>query len=113
MSDKLVATPPANGLGAAALVAASIGVFLLGVLAVAGDALPTLARALTFWKPTGPLSGVTDIAVIGWLISWGVLARLWMRRNLPLRWINLAAALLFTVGLLLTFPPFMDFLQGR
>ncbi|HZZ39845.1 MAG TPA: hypothetical protein VFE06_11990 [Acidobacteriaceae bacterium] len=113
MSNEQVAGPPANGPGAAALLAAAIGGFILGVLALTGDAFPSLARALTFWRPTGPLSGVTDIAIIVWLASWLVLSRLWVRRNLNLHRISLLAALLFIVGLLLTFPPFMDLLQGK
>jgi len=36
-----------------------------------------------------------------------------VRRNLRLRRIVLACALLFIGGLLLTFPPFMDFLQRK
>ena len=112
MTDDL-ASPPANGPAAAALLAAGIGGFTLGVLALAGDAFRGVARALNFWNPTGPLSGVTDVAIVVWLISWFVLARLWAGRNLRLGRINLIAAGLFTAGLLLTFPPFMDLLQGR
>ena len=104
---------PANGPGAAALLAAAIGGFTLGVLALVGDAFTRVAQALNVWKPTGPLSGVTDISLLTWLLSWWVLSRLWARRNLELRWIGLAAVLLFIAGLLLTFPPFMDFLQHK
>ncbi|MEO7066731.1 MAG: hypothetical protein ABI114_07465 [Rhodanobacter sp.] len=104
---------PANGPGAAALLAAAIGGFTLGVAALAGDAFSGVAQALTWWKPTGPLSGVTDVTIIVWLASWPLLSRLWARRTLDFRWVSLLSALLFIVGLLLTFPPFMDFLQGK
>lgn len=113
MSDEYIAGPPANGPGAAALLAAAMGAFVLGVVALAGDWSPGLARALTFWKPTGPLSGVTDVAIILWLASWLLFARLWARRNVNLRRISVLATLLFIVGLLLTFPPFMDLVQGK
>jgi hypothetical protein len=112
MSSDL-ATPPANGPGAAALLAAGIGCFALGALALAGDASPAVAHALNFWNPTGPLSGVTDIAILVWLLAWFVISRLWTVRNVRMTRINLAAAALFILGLLLTFPPVMDLLQGK
>ena len=102
-----------NGAGAAAILAAALGCFFLGVLSLAGDASPAVASALIFWKPTGPLSGVTDVSIIIWLLAWYILNRLWARRAVDLRKINTAAILLFAGGLLLTFPPFMDVLQGK
>ena len=102
-----------SGPGAAAVLAAAIGGFALGILALAADASPALARILNFWNPTGPLSGVTDIAIAVWFVSWFALSRRWAGRNSNLQRINLAAAVLLGVGLLLTFPPFMDLLQGK
>jgi hypothetical protein len=112
MSDDLATARP-SGQGAAAVLAAAIGGFTLGVLALAADAFPALARALNFWNPTGPLSGATDIAIIVWLVSWFAFSRHWTGRNPNLQRVNLAAALLIVTGLLLTFPPFMDLLQGK
>lgn len=103
----------ATGPGAAAVLAAAIGTFTLGVLALAADAVPALARVLNFWNPTGPLSGVTDIAIIVWLVSWAAFSRRWAGRSPNLQRVNLAAVLLLLAGLLLTFPPFMDLLQGK
>ena len=105
--------PMTNGPGAAAILAAAGGCFALGVLALAGDALPSVAAMLKVWKPTGPLSGVTDVAIILWLALWFILNRLWRRRDLNLAWINLASVMLFVAAVLLTFPPFMDLLQGK
>jgi hypothetical protein len=102
-----------SGAGAAAVLAAAIGTFTLGLLALAADAVPALAQALNFWTPTGPLSGVTDLAIAVWLVSWFALSRRWVARNLNLKRINLAVAFLIVVGILLTFPPFMDLLQGK
>jgi hypothetical protein len=102
-----------SGPGAAAVLAAAIGGFALGILALAADASPALARILNFWNPTGPLSGVTDIAIAVWFLSWFALSRRWVGRNPNLQRINVAAAVLLGVGLLLTFPPFMDLLQGK
>jgi len=112
MSDDPAVVCPA-GSGAAAVLSAAIGFFTLGALALAADAFSSLARVLTFWNPTGPLSGVTDIAMVVWLVSWFALSRRWARSDPNLRRINLAAAVLFVAGLLLTFPPSMDLLQGK
>jgi hypothetical protein len=103
----------ANGNGAAAILAAAIGCFVLGILALAGDAFPGVAKILNVWNPTGPLSGVTDAAIVVWLAGWWVLARRWSGRDIVLRPINAIAALLIVGGLILTFPPFMDLLQGK
>jgi hypothetical protein len=102
-----------NGSAAAALLSAAIGGFALGVFALAGDAFPGLARAFTVWRPTGPLSGVTGAAIIVWLMTWIELSRHWAGRDLDFRRINRAALVLFVGGLLLTFPPFMDLIQGK
>jgi hypothetical protein len=112
MSDDPAPVRPA-GRGAAAVLSAAIGFFTLGALALAAHAFSSFARVLTFWSPTGRLSGVTDIAIMVWLVVWFVLYRRWAGSNPNLRRINLAAALLFVAGLLLTFPPFMDLLQGK
>jgi hypothetical protein len=80
------------------------------VFAFAGDASPTILHAFNFWNPTGPLSGVTLTAVVVWLVAWYGLARTWAARSVNLRRVNLAAFAMLVGGLLLTFPPFMDFL---
>jgi hypothetical protein len=110
-NDAGAATP--NGPGAAAILATAIGCFLLGVLALAGDALPAAARLLNLWNPTGPLSGVTFAAIAAWLIAWAVLSRLWAGRTIEMKRVGGASALMILAGLLLTFPPFMDLLQGK
>lgn len=102
-----------NGPGAAAILAAGIGSATLGILAVAGDASPSINRMLDFYKPTGALSGVTTVTIMIWLVSWFVLFRLWRKKTVPLAGVNLAALAMLAVGFLLTFPPFMDLVQGR
>jgi hypothetical protein len=104
---------PANGPGAAAVLAAATGCFTLGVLALAGDAIAPLAHLLTIWDPTGPLSGVTTAAILAWLAAWAVLSRLWSAKTVNLSRVNLASLMMVIAGLLLTFPPVMDFLQGK
>jgi hypothetical protein len=102
-----------NGPGAAAILAAGIGCSAIGILAFAGDASDAVGRLLNFYNPTGTLSGVTIVAIIIWLVSWFALNRLWRKQTVPMTTVNVAAFALLAVGFLLTFPPFMDFLQGR
>lgn len=101
-----------NGPGAAAVLAAGIGSFALGIFAFAGDASPPIRSAFNIWNPSGPLSGVTSAAILVWLIAWYLLARRWSTRDVSLGWVNTAAFTMLAGGLLLTFPPFMDLLQG-
>jgi hypothetical protein len=110
--DQAVETIP-NGPGAAAILAAGIGCAAVGVLALAGDASPSINKMLTFSKPVGALSGVTTTAILIWLASWFILGRVWRARNVNMVTVNVIAFGLLVVGLLLTFPPFMDLLQGK
>ncbi len=112
MSQNPVETIP-NGPGAAAILAAGIGCAAVGILALAGDASETIGKLLNFYNPVGALSGVTTLSIIIWLGAWFVLGSLWARKTVALGRGNLVAFALLLVGLLLTFPPFMDLLQGR
>jgi hypothetical protein len=60
-----------NGTGAAAILAAGVGSLALAVLALASDKLALIKRFLTFYNPTGPLSGVTTTAILIWLLTCG------------------------------------------
>ena len=111
MSDRADAVT--NGRGAAAVLAAAIGSFALALLALAGDASRSISATLNFWKPTGPLSGVTDVAILIWLGSWLLLSRRWASRDVNLARTNVISFVMFAAALLITFPPIMDFLQGK
>ncbi len=102
-----------NGSGAAAILAAGIGAGVLGILALASDALPAVSQFFQFSPASGDLSGVTTTAVIVWLLAWFGLSRRWRARDVNLLGVNLAAFVLLVVGLGLTFPPFMDLMQGK
>ena len=97
-----------NGPGAAAVLAASIGCFAMGVISVVADKLPALARMLNVYRPTGPLSGVSTASIVVWLASWAILHSYWKRRNIDLGLTNRIAFLLLACGVLLTFPPVGD-----
>jgi hypothetical protein len=102
-----------NGAAAAAILSAAVGCFCISVFGWLGDAVPAIASFFNFYNPTGPLSGVTTTAIFVWLILWSTLSRTWGGKSLPMRKINGAAFLLLGLGLLVSFPPFGDLLQGK
>jgi hypothetical protein len=102
-----------NGPAAAAILSAGIGCLTLGLFAFAGDASPAIGRLFIFHQPTGPLSGVTSSAIVIWLVVWYASSRRWRSKAVAMGRVNLVAFLSLAFGILLTFPPFMDFLQGK
>jgi asparagine N-glycosylation enzyme membrane subunit Stt3 len=102
-----------NGAGAAAILAAGIGCAALGVLSLLGDAFNGIKNFLNFYNPAGPLSGVTILAIVVWLAAWFVLAKKWDGRDVAMTRVSVVAFALLAVGFALTFPPFMDLLQGK
>ncbi len=113
IDDSSTANLTPNGDGMAAILAAGIGCGALGVFAFLADAFKSIGQFFTFYYPAGALSGVTDCAIILWLASWYVLAKRWGGREVAAGRISLIAFILLAVGFLLTFPPFMDLLQGK
>jgi hypothetical protein len=102
-----------SGQAAAAILAAGVGSAALGVLALASDASPPINHILTFYRPTGALSGVTTTAILIWLGTWYGLGQRWHGKQIELARVNAASLILLGVGVALTFPPFMDLLQGK
>jgi hypothetical protein len=102
-----------NGPAGAAILGAGIGCAAVGILSFAGDASDAVGRLLNIYNPTGTLSGVTTVAIIIWLVAWFALHRAWRTRTIAMGPINVASFALLAVGFLLTFPPFMDLLQGK
>ncbi len=99
-----------NGGGAAALLAAGIGSFMVAFFALLGDKSTVIKSLMNFYKPTGPLSGVTTCAILVWLVAWVILHRRWSHRMVTLGPICTAAYVLLGLSLLLTFPPIADLL---
>jgi hypothetical protein len=102
-----------NGPGAAAILAAGIGSLAIGVFAFSADVSPYVKHAFDFWNPSGPLSGVSLSAVVVWLLAWLGLSRRWAAREVDLARVSATAFAMLIAGLLFTFPPFMDLLQGK
>jgi hypothetical protein len=100
----------ANGAGGAAVLAAGIGSFALGALAVLADKSAAIKSRMIFLKPAGPLSGVTTLAIAAWLLAWAILHWRWRGREIALRPVLGAALVLLAAAVLLTFPPFAGWL---
>ena len=99
-----------NGPGAAAILAAGIGAFMLAAFALTADKVASFKSLMNVWKPTGPLSGVTTCAIVIWLVVWVILDWRWHKETVDLARINTIALILLALSLLLTFPPVGDLL---
>ena len=102
-----------NGSAGAAILSVGIGCCVLGILAVLADASKPFAGLLIWYRPTGPLSGVSSAAILVWLVCWLFLAKRWRTRTVRFARVVTAASVLLALGVLLTFPPFADLLLGR
>lgn len=99
-----------NGSGAAAVLSAGIGCFAVAVLSFAGDKSSHIRSILTFYKPTGPLSGVTTSAILVWLFTWAILEWRWRKKTVALGGISATSIALLCLSFILTFPPLVDLL---
>jgi hypothetical protein len=99
-----------NGPGAAAVLAAGIGSLAVAVFAIVADKAAPVKSLMNFYRPTGPLSGVTTCAIVVWLVAWVILHKLWSRRSVEMGRVTFAAFILLFLSLLLTFPPIADLL---
>lgn len=90
------------------MVGAAVGAFTLGVLAVAGDVSPAAKKLMIFYRPTGPLSGMTTVTIVVWLGAWAMLHAMWRRRDISMRAVSFVSFTLLALSLLLTFPPVGD-----
>lgn len=93
---------------AAAVLAAGIGAFVLGLLTTLSEASTDVHDFLEFSTDVGPLSGKTILAVVAYFGSWGILHLVWRRENPPLRPILITTAVLIGLGILGTFPTFFQ-----
>lgn len=68
----------------------------------------TYKNALNFYNPAGPLSGKTTVTVLAWVIAWAVFHNLWKDKQVDFSKTSVATLILITLGLLGTFPPFLE-----
>ena len=97
-----------DGPGAAAMLAAGIGIFSLGLLTTLNEvstALHDWLQSFEMGRGVGPLAGKTTVAVIVWAIAWVVLGAAWRKKEVNIKrlfWVGLVLGLL---GVVLMFPP--------
>jgi hypothetical protein len=97
-----------DGPAAAAMLAAGIGIFALGVATVLNEAsawLHDLFERMEMGLGVGPLAGKTIVATVAFFVSWLILAPAWRRKNPNLKvWFTVSLGL-GILGALGTFPP--------
>lgn len=98
-------TPDAitNGAALAAVLAAGIGAFAMGLFVILNEV--KLFVAPTLHAGAGGLSGRSTFAVIAWLVAWVLLHARWRARELQPGRILVATLVLTAIGAVLTFPP--------
>src|SRR5690348_12589756 len=77
----IIARPKPNGPAAAAILAAGIGCFALGLLVIVSEAFPAFKSALNLYGPVGPLSGKTIAQVAIYVVAWAGLASAWRGKS--------------------------------
>src|SRR5689334_2883594 len=92
------------GEDAAAILAAGVGSFAIGLMTTLAEASVDLRNFLNFYNPVGPLSGKTIVAIIIWLISWTWLYFRWKGKEIPFPRVFTATLVLISLGVLGTFP---------
>ena len=95
----------ADGAAAAAILAAGIGVALLGLFTTLAEANEDFHDWVDWWHRVGPLSGKSSLGLISWLASWPFLHLVLFRRDNVLPAAAVVSVVLFTAGMILMFPP--------
>lgn len=104
VADSPEAREQPNGAALAAFLGAGIGAFAVGFIVVL-NAVGAFS-APTLYGPAGGVSGRTTLAVVVWLIAWGLLHFRWRDRELDGRRLYVVTLVLVALGILGTFPPF-------
>ncbi len=100
-----------DGPAAAAMVAAGVGIFVLGfltTLAVISSGVKDFLADFQGSRGVGPLAGKTTLAMVAWLASWGGLHLKWRGKDIDLRWAFKLGVILGILGAIGTFPPFFE-----
>jgi hypothetical protein len=103
--------PRADGLAAATILAAGIGMFTLGLLTILSEASVAIHDWLEGWdldRGVGPLAGKTTVAVIVWAVSWIVLGFVLRGKEVDLGKWFWVAFVLGALGFVGTFPPIFE-----
>ncbi|HSL72668.1 MAG TPA: hypothetical protein VK864_20625 [Longimicrobiales bacterium] len=92
-----------NGAALAAVLAAGIGGFAMGLVVILNEVGVFEAPAL--YAPAGGVTGRTTLAALIWLIAWAILHAAWKHRQMRAQPVQSLTLILILLGLVLTFPP--------
>jgi len=95
------------------MLATGIGALVLGILTVLNEASEGIHDFLEWSERVGPLSGVTSLAVIAFVLSWGALYGGLRDRDLPWRPVIVATIVLLAIAVVLTYPPFFELFKSE
>jgi hypothetical protein len=98
---------------AAVFIAAGIGAVVLGILTTLAEASESIKDGLQLNDRVGPLSGKTIIAVLVFLVLWGVLHALWRGKDPSSAKVFLWSWILMAVAVVLTFPIFFQLFEAE
>ena len=93
---------------AAAVIAAGVGAFALGLLTTLSEMSKTIKDLLSFYDPVGSLAGKTVGALVIWLVSWVLLHMVYRDKGFETRKTLTLALILIALGTLGTFPIFFQ-----
>jgi len=106
-----------NGPPAAALLAAGIGAFVLGLTVTLAEAFTPALGETAFWdfsktygigSGVGPLSGKVIVGTLAYVASFLGFGFAWRGREVNLRAVLIVSGILLALGFALTFPPIFE-----
>jgi hypothetical protein len=100
-----------DGPGAAAMLAAGIGVLTLGltiILAELSTGIHDFLENFQGSRGVGTLAGKSTVAMIVWLGSWAGLHYVWRDKDIDIKKMFNVGLVLGLIGALFTFPPFFE-----
>lgn len=92
-----------DGPGAAAMLSAGIGIFVMGlftILSEMSEPIHDLLGNMDFGVGVGPLAGKSTFGVIGFFASWAILHTMWKNKEIDIKrmfWIGLVLGVLGAV----------------
>lgn len=96
-------TPMTNGAAMAAFLSAGIGSFAMGLVVILNEA--GLFPVPSLHAPAGGVSTRTTVAVVVWLVAWGILHAKWKERDVKASSVCAGTLALIAMGVVLAFPP--------
>lgn len=104
-------TDKPNGPAVAVLLAAGIGIFVLGVLTTldqAVDGIHTFLDGFDGDYGVGPLAGKTILGSAAFFLAWALFGLMWRRKEVNEKRMFLTGLVLGILGAILMFPPVFE-----